>query len=68
MTEPELLEHIKRIEVKGKNVAVHRQEFYAITQAPGQTIQQFVAKLKAKAAGGQRDYQVLGPVSFFWSL
>ena len=49
LSETQLLEHIRKIAVKGKNIAVHRHEFYAMAQAPGQPIQQFVAKLKSKA-------------------
>jgi hypothetical protein len=49
LTEVQLPSQIKKIAVKGKNVAVHRQEFYSLHQEPGQPIQQFVAKLKAKA-------------------
>ena len=37
------LASIKRLAVKGKNVAVHRQEFYDMQQAPSQSVQQFVA-------------------------
>ena len=37
------------IAVNGKNVAVHLQEFYVMHQAAGQSAQQFLAKLKAKA-------------------
>ena len=48
-SEDDLLASIKRLAVKGKNVAVHRQEFYGMQQAPGQSVQHFVAKLKAKA-------------------
>ena len=49
LSEDDLLASIKRLAVKGKNVAVHRQEFYDMQQAPGQSVQHFVAKLKAKA-------------------
>lgn len=49
LTEGELLVQIKKVAVRGKNVAVHRQEFYTMQQEPGQPIQHFVAQLKAKA-------------------
>ena len=49
MDEVGLLAAIKKLAVRGKNTAVHRNEFYAMRQASGQTIQQFVAKLRAKA-------------------
>ena len=49
LSEDDLLASIKRLAVKGKNVAVHRQEFNDMQQAPGQAVQHFVAKLKAKA-------------------
>ena len=49
LNEESLLSSIKSLAVKGKNMAVHRQEFYAMRQASGQPVQQFLAKLKAKA-------------------
>jgi len=49
LEEEALIKHMQELAVKGKNVAVHRQEFYSIQQSPGQPIQQFVAKLRAKA-------------------
>ena len=49
MDEVGLLAAVKKLAVRGKNTAVHRNEFYAMRQASGQTIQQFVAKLRAKA-------------------
>ena len=48
--EVNLLQHIKQIAVEGKNPAVHRQEFYAITQSPDQPVTAFVGSLQAKAA------------------
>ena len=47
--ESDLLDKLRMIIVNGKNVAVHRQEFYAMHQDAGQSAQQFLAKLKAKA-------------------
>ena len=49
LNEEQLFAKVKGLAVKGKNMAVHRQEFYAMQQAPSQPIQQFVAKLRAKA-------------------
>ena len=49
LSEPQLLKQIKVAAVVGKNTAVHRKEFHAILQAPGETINAFVAKLKSKA-------------------
>ena len=48
--EDALLKYIKQVAVKGKNPAVHRQEFYALRQCPEEPIQQFVAKLQSKAS------------------
>ena len=45
-----LLNHIKNISVKGKNNAVHRQEFYGMAQRAEQPIQAFVGQLRSKAA------------------
>ena len=50
LNEKTLLEHIKTLAIKGKNKAVHRKEFYGMSQAPGQPVQAFVGKLKSKAA------------------
>jgi len=47
--ELELLQHMNKLAVRSKNIAVHRNEFYSMKQDGGQTIQQFVAKLRAKA-------------------
>ena len=44
-----LLNHIKNIAVKGKNTAVHRQEFYGMAQVAEQPIQAFVGQLRSKA-------------------
>ena len=37
-TEEQLLALIKKVAVRGKNVAVHRQEFYTMQQEPGQAV------------------------------
>ena len=50
MSEEELLGNVRTLSVKGKNKSVHKQEFYAMKQAPLQPIQAFVTKLKSKAA------------------
>ena len=47
--EHELLEKIKSSAVIGKNQAVHRKEFYSLRQSPGEHINFFVARLRAKA-------------------
>ena len=47
--EKELLTYMQRVAVKGKNPAVHRQEFYSLSQSPNEPLQQYVAKLQAKA-------------------
>ena len=49
VTEEQLLEKIKSAAVISKNTSVHRKEFYSIKQSPGEPINLFVAKLKAKA-------------------
>ena len=49
ITEGELLAKIKSAAVIGKNKAVHRKEFYSLTQSPGEHINFYVARLKAKA-------------------
>jgi hypothetical protein len=49
LDENALVAQIKTLAVKGKNKAVHRQEFYSMHQEPGQPIQAFVAKLRSKA-------------------
>ena len=56
LSEEQLLSNIKELAVKGKNTAVHRQDFYSIQQTPGQPIQQYVATLKAKSE--QCDFRV----------
>ena len=48
--ESSLLTHIQQVAGKGKNTAVHRQEFYSMMQSPDEPIQTFVGKLRAKAA------------------
>ena len=47
--ETQLLGHIKRVAVQGVHTEVHRQRFFRITQAAGESLNQFVAKLKAQA-------------------
>ena len=49
LDETTLLAYIRRLAVKGKNKAVHRQEFYALHQQPGTPAHQYVAQLRAKA-------------------
>ena len=49
LNEKDLMEKIHKVAVKGKNTAVHRQEFYNMKQEEGQSAQQFLAKLRAKA-------------------
>ena len=49
LNESDLLKKICQLSVKGKNKAVHRQEFYSLQQEPGMPAQQFVSKLRAKA-------------------
>ena len=49
VTEEQLLEKIKSAAVISKKMSVHRKEFYSIKQSPGEPINLFVAKLKAKA-------------------
>ena len=45
-----LLSYIHQVAVQGKNTAVHRQEFYSLSQSPDEPIQAFVGRLHAKAA------------------
>ena len=49
LNEKDLMEKIHKVAVKGKKIAVHRQEFYNMKQEEGQSAQQFLAKLRAKA-------------------
>jgi Fe-S-cluster containining protein len=49
LNEPTLLDHIRRLAVKGRNKAVHRQQFYTLHQDPDTPAHQFVAQLRAKA-------------------
>ena len=49
-TEDNLLDHIEKVAVKAKNTAVHRQEFYSMSQAPDETILSFVSRLRSKAS------------------
>ena len=48
-TEKDLLAHIKSVAVKSVHKEVHRMAFNTMCQEPGQSITNFVAKLKAKA-------------------
>ena len=48
-SEDNLLEHIEKVAVKAKNTAVHRQEFYAMSQASDEPILSFVSRLRSKA-------------------
>ena len=43
------MEKIQRVAVKGENTTVHRQEFHNMKQEEGQSGQQSLAKLQAKA-------------------
>ena len=59
LNEERLLEKIKSLAIKGKNKAVHRQEFYAMSQSPGQPIQAFVAQLRSKAEPCQFTFKCI---------
>ena len=48
-TEAELLEHIKAVAVKTTHKEVHRMAFSTISQDQGESVTQFVSRLKAKA-------------------
>ena len=48
--EATLLQHIKQVAVQPTHVEVHRQKFFRMTQADGETVNQFVGKLKAQAS------------------
>lgn len=47
--EQELLAEIKKVAVRGKNIAVHRNEFHGLKQANSQKLQDFVSTLRAKS-------------------
>ena len=49
ITEADLLQKIKAAAVIGKNKAVHRKEFYELTQAPEEPLNRYTSKLRAKA-------------------
>ena len=57
LNEDSLLSYMRKLAVRGKNKAVHRQEFYMLTQDPGTPAQQFVAQLRSKAE--HCDFQML---------
>ena len=44
-----LLTYMQRVSVRGKKPAVHWQEFYSLSQSPNEPLQQYIAKLQAKA-------------------
>lgn len=48
-TEADLLEHIKRVAVKGTHKEVHRINFFRLSQMDGETVTQYVARLKSQA-------------------
>ena len=48
-SETELMEHIKSVTVKTVHKEVHRLEFHRMIQEQGETITQWVARLRAKA-------------------
>ena len=49
ISENELMVKIKSAAVIGKNKVVHRKEFYSTRQSPGEHLNFFVARLKAKS-------------------
>ena len=49
LSETALMDLIRQLAVENKNIAIHRHEFYRMTQNETQTAQQFASKLKAKA-------------------
>ena len=49
-TEANLLTHIRRVAVKDTHKEVHRINFSKLTQSEGETITQFVARLKSQAS------------------
>ena len=56
LDETALLEKIKQIAVRSKNVAVHRQEFFNTRQSEGESTQQFYSRLRSKA--DQCDFNI----------
>lgn len=56
-TEQELLDHIKEVAVKHTHKEVHRVEFDRMVQQQGETITQYVARLKSKAFLCQFDIE-----------
>ena len=50
LPEMELLERMRKVAVRGVHKEVHRQRFFRITQAEGESLNRFVARLKAQAA------------------
>jgi len=48
-TEVELLEYVKSVAVKGTHKEVHRMKFFRLSQMDGETITQFVARLRSHA-------------------
>ena len=48
-SEEELLGHMHRVAVRGVHKEVHRQRFTRITQVDGESVNKFVARLKAQA-------------------
>ena len=49
-SEQQLMTHIRAVAVKGTHKEVHRMNFAKLTQMEGETITQFVARLKSQAA------------------
>ena len=51
MSIDDLSEHLqeekKYLAVQGKNIAIHREEFYSMNQHEGPPVQQFLAKLQS---------------------
>ena len=48
-TEDDTLEYIKKVAVKGTHKEVHRIKFFRLSQMDGETITQFVARLRSQA-------------------
>ena len=48
-TENELLDYIKSVAVKGTHKEVHRMKFFRLSQMDGETITQFIARLRSHA-------------------
>ena len=48
-SEDDLLKHLKSIAVQGSHKEVHRQKFHALSQADGEMVMNYLAKLKAQA-------------------